>query len=159
MTDYYETEADRVAEKEIMDAFIERSKRFARWQHIPDRYHLDDMLFDASGAVAGWGEAKCRLPKPTRVPPSKGLDFGHGGDEGYRLSLLKVIKAHELNRETDLPCWFVARFKDRSIWCLDLLTPYQLVYGGRLDRDPSQDMEPMAAFPWSAFINVVKVLT
>ena len=62
----------------------------------------------------------------------------------YLLSSAKVMSAHTLTRATGLPCFLVVQWTDCLGWIdLETTEPLYVGWGGRIDRNDSQDMEPV----------------
>lgn len=135
----YETEADRVAEREIM----EHVARVVYGSGInlcklSKAYGLDYAL--ATGRdVFAFFETKSRT-----------LPFNY--KDGYYIAAIKVMAAKRLRASFGLPCELAVRFSDGIIRRVSFgLASTELILAGRWDRDDPNDIEPHAIIKWDCF--------
>ena len=109
----------------------------ATLKKIPIRYGLDYGIV-REGEIVAFAELKCRTNRKD--------DF-----DSYMISLGKIQSARSLAETTGLDTFLFVFWKDASGW-LDFKTvPFWLQFGGRVDRNDPQDIEPMCHIPMSSF--------
>lgn len=131
----YETADDRLNERKIAEK-IERRGRCILVK-LPMCYIIDFGAMRDNKFIA-WLEVKQRYRA-----------FGKYANCFF--SLLKLMRARELNAATGLPCLFVVQFDDALVYANVLKSNGELQWCGRDDRNDAQDMEPVLAIPNDEF--------
>jgi hypothetical protein len=141
MRPIYETEADRVAERQIITKMMPHW-RFEDALKLPIGYGVDFALI-RDDDIMGFAEIKAR-----------NLVFGFG--DGYYLALQKVIRAREITTASGIGCRLVVRFSDGKVrWCnIGDYTPSRIIPHGRRQQRDRYDTEPCVVYPWSKFREV-----
>jgi hypothetical protein len=103
---------------------------------LPIAYRVD-WAVTMNNAIVAWAECKRRYNPSTRYPT-------------LILSLAKYMHGVELSERTGLPFMVVVEFDD-GIWYYEHETMPPLVWGGRRDRNDSQDQEPLVDIPIAKF--------
>lgn len=132
MRKMYETDADRVKEQALADAFAAHGYEFVK---LPIRYQLDFMVMrdDTPKAFVEVKHRTCRMYQyPTAM-----------------ISLGKVMKARQLTQLTQLPAYLLNVYTD-NIARFDFAGDFKLGKGGRSDRNDWQDQDICAYFPVGA---------
>lgn len=124
----YESEEDRANEQAVIDGIA--GKFGLTSQKLPISYGLDYALYKKWGQLSSFVEVKCRNNESTKY-------------KTIMVSLLKVMKAKELSDATGARCLFVVEWTDR-LGIFDLCKPDFIGWGGRVDRNDNDDMEPVA---------------
>lgn len=132
MRPMYESAFDRGNEVSVSDLL---SKRWdCEFVKLPISYHVDWMLMRGKKSIA-FAELKTRKVPSTQYPT-------------LLLSLNKWIRGVELSKATGVPFIIIAKWTDGVFFFKPDFGPVLFGHGGRLDRNDSQDMEPVV------FINV-----
>jgi hypothetical protein len=125
----YEQSSDIANEQRVAEKLSELWN-FDSWKRNPPRYPIDISLMRGT-RIKAFAEIKCR-----NVPS--------GTYNTYMLSAGKAMSARTLTEVTGLPCFLVVRWTDCLGWIdLETAEPLYVGWGGRSDRDDSQDMEPV----------------
>jgi hypothetical protein len=128
----YESSTDISNEERLAEHLVLRWK-LDGWKRNPPMYPID-ISFIKDGVITGFAEIKCRTVPKDRY-------------ETYMISVSKVMAANSLSRVTRLSCLLVVKWTDSLGW-IDLIKaqPEFVAWGGRSDRQDSQDMEPVIHF-------------
>lgn len=132
MRKMYETDADRVKEQALADAFAAHGYDFYK---LPLQYRLDFMVLKGSEPKA-FVEVKHRTCNMFKYPTAM-------------ISLSKVLQARLMTQHTGLPCYLLNVYTD-NIARFDFAGDYEIGKGGRSDRGDSQDADVCAYFPVGA---------
>ena len=125
----YEKSSDIANEERVAEKLSEMWE-LDNWQRNPLRYPVDISLMRGN-RIKAFAEIKCRNVSSCTYST-------------YLLSAGKVMSAHTLTRATGLPCFLVVQWTDCLGWIdLEMTEPLYVGWGGRIDRDDSQDMEPV----------------
>ena len=126
----YETEEDREREKKLAERVSEL------WglntKPNPKQYPIDyTFLNKGDGSIEGFAEIKVRTHKCGTFPT-------------YIISAMKVASAKMLSEATGLDVILIVQWSCGSIGFMDMATPSDSIgWGGRNDRNDSQDQEPV----------------
>jgi hypothetical protein len=105
---------------------------------LPMRYSVDFMCVCGINLLS-WSELKNRNIRSDQYP-------------NYFLSLQKWISGNQLSCETGAQFRLFVRFTDCDMWLNCSQHSFSFItYGGRVDRDDWQDMEPMVVLPLTNF--------
>jgi hypothetical protein len=135
MRPIYETDADLERESTVAEAFEKAWK--AKAVKLPIRYSLD-FAFTRQDKVFAFAEIK------TRKLPMAEMDRRGGYDLGFS----KWIAAKQFNDASGLPFVLIVKLPDGLYYSMfgeghNSFKPDDIVMGGRVDRNDSQDIEPM----------------
>tara|TARA_R110000744_G_scaffold4565_5_gene16463 strand:+ start:4280 stop:4729 length:450 start_codon:yes stop_codon:yes gene_type:complete len=129
MRPIYEKSAD-ISNEELVAEKLSKIWDFDNWKRNPPRYPIDISLM-RDNHIKAFAEIKCRNVTSDTY-------------NTYLLSSAKVMSAHTLTRATGLPCFLVVQWTDCLGWIdLETTEPLYVGWGGRIDRNDSQDMEPV----------------
>lgn len=134
----YESDEDRGKEFKVAKWF--EKKLDCTMLKLPIKYGLDFACVK-DGKIIGFYEIKCRN---NRYPD-------------YRISMDKVIKAHQINAATMLSSTLVVTWPTKDgktemiSTLLDTRVDRELIWAGREDRGDAQDMEPHVVIPLNHF--------
>tara|TARA_Y100000310_G_C20172212_1_gene574200 strand:- start:140 stop:574 length:435 start_codon:yes stop_codon:yes gene_type:complete len=132
----YETEADLEEERFFTDTLCSLWDCDAR--KLPLRYKMDYAL-QRGGIIRAFLEVKVR-------------NYTKDYFETYMLSMEKVLAARQFSEFAGVPSILAVKWKDASGFIvLNTLEDFELGFGGRVDRDDSQDMEPVIFIPIKNF--------
>lgn len=132
----YETEENLVKEREIAD-FIQSVWHMSLIKN-PKSYRIDFGVMKG-GRIRGWVEVKERKINLFTYPT-------------VILSLAKWMQGRRLALETGTRFFFVIQVIDGSILCSEETSATRKVnYGGRRDRNDSEDIEPVVHIPIADF--------
>lgn len=145
----YERPEDVEAERDAMRVF----KRYYFKQNgieiyaakkPPERYRVDYMLVDRSKRLLGWVEVKSR----------KGASSSY---DTWYVALDKVIAGIQCAKATNCNFFLIFRWDDEVFLNVVSDIPSTVEWNGRVDRDDSDDMEPVVHFPRRSFTYLGKV--
>lgn len=146
MRPQYETEADRVNERRILDAAFP-----ARIAHkLPKRYHIDYLLNETYYDTGNVRDRAILVECKARTCP-------WGTYDSYMISLTKVDAGRRLAKIMDGFFAIATGWSDNKVAVVyipvDLPPQYQrkFVMGGRSDRNDPEDREPVMLIPNAAF--------
>jgi hypothetical protein len=132
----YETAGDLSAEGEFIDGLCTLWKCGA-WK-LPIRYKLDYALFRGE-SIRAFLEIKVR-------------NYRKDAFEDYMISMDKVLTARIYSDFAKVPSILAVQWLDTSGFIdLGTLKNFSLGFGGRTDREDSQDREPVVLIPISDF--------
>lgn len=134
MRPLYEQEEDRSAERQIADCAAQN------WHVTP---HKLSMAYGLDFAMCEGRTIKAFLE-------TKHRNWVFGDGDGFRISLLKVLKAQEIEATVGIPCLMAIRFYQEIYWAR-FRTTFDCILAGRLDRPDALDIEPHVVVPWSDF--------
>ena len=129
MRKMYETDADRVKEHALAEAFAAHGYDFYK---LPLQYRLDFLVLKGDKPKA-FVEVKHRTCHMFKYPTAM-------------VSLSKVLQARLLTQHTGLPSYLLNVYTD-NIVRFDFAGDYELGKGGRSDRGDAQDADVCAYFP------------
>jgi len=132
MRKMYETDADRVKEHALAEAFATHGYDFYK---LPLQYRLDFLVLKGDKPKA-FVEVKHRTCHMLKYPTAM-------------VSLSKVLQARLLTQHTGLPSYLLNVYTD-NIVRFDFAGDYELGKGGRSDRGDAQDADVCAYFPVGA---------
>jgi hypothetical protein len=125
----YESDKDRKNESELAERVSELWGVEAKAN--PRQYPIDYTFLNEQGKVEGFAEIKVRTHKC-------------GTFSTYILSAMKLANAKMLMTATGKDVILIVKWSCGSIGFLDLSTPPDSIeWGGRNDRNDSQDQEPV----------------
>ena len=102
-------------------------------------YHLDFAAIDNQGELRCFGEIKCKYFKSTKF------------DEPF-VSAWKYLGIKEIHETFNLPVFLYIQFTDALYyWRFNDSDKIRLGWGGRTDRNKSEDIEPMCYIPLRYF--------
>lgn len=111
----------------------------AYFHKLPKSYHVDWMVCRNNQTVA-FAELKCRQNTRFAYPT-------------FMISLAKWMRGKELAREAKVPFIIIVNWTDGTFFLKVQDQPVTYGFGGRKDRNDSQDMEPVVFINTSYFIN------
>jgi len=126
----YETDQDVEYEKHVADVFAE--KHGMTWVRNPVKYPID-ISFMQGNNISLFAEIKCRKVDKDTYPT-------------YMISVSKVMAARALTDATGVECLLIVKWKDNAGWINLSKDPDSVGFGGRADRNDSQDMEPVVYY-------------
>lgn len=135
MRPFYEQEQDRVAEQRIID-HVAKAWDLMPYK-LPISYGLDFALCSGH-QVKAFVEAKNR-------------DWPFKQGNGFRISMLKTLRAMEIEVATRVPCLMTIRFRCGNIYWAPFQPVEGCIWAGRGDRGDVADMEPHIVVPWDDF--------
>jgi len=142
---FYETHGDLTHENK-MKTILE-----AKWNctlnKLPLKYQLDWMAMRGKDPMA-FVEFKHREKLSIGAYPR------------YMMSLDKWIKARQLTKELQIPFIMVITFADGTyygVFAHNGVHDLRFMFGGRVDRNDNQDLEPMVLLPLDKFIKLEKL--
>lgn len=138
----YESQADRDNEAKVAAAIAR--KYLMVEHHLPRFYHADYMFF-RNWQVALVAEVKCRK-------------HAFGTYTTYMISLLKVMRTRELAAFCAVKALLFIQYYDRLVFVDlndDRNSQWDIVWGGRTDRNDDQDQEPVMLIPMEHFKEIV----
>jgi hypothetical protein len=138
MRPLYESAHDRMNESNVSDTLSSAWK--CKFVKLPISYHVDWMLLRNNEIVA-FAELKTRKVSSTQYPT-------------LILSLNKWMKGLDLANTTGKPFIIIAKWTDGIFYFFARPDGVTFGYGGRIDRNDSQDMEPVAFINTKNFIKV-----
>ena len=125
----YETKQDREKENELAKRVSELWGVKAKAN--PRQYPIDYTFLNADGGIEGFAEIKIRTHKCGTFPT-------------YIISAMKLTSAKMLSEATGLDVILIVQWSCGSIGFMDMATPPDSIgWGGRKDRNDSQDQEPV----------------
>lgn len=137
MRPLYESEQNRLDEREAARKIALRKG----WQiqKLPMQYRLDYALVDHAKTVKAFLEVKRRHNLRAKY-------------DTFMISLSKYTAALHLTHDTGVPCWFAVQWDDSlELWRVREEMAVQFSVGGRVDRNDSEDIEPVVLIPVSYF--------
>ena len=141
MRPMYENEKNLTEEKKVADFLADKWK--CDFKKMPIKYELDFVLMRDLRGVA-FAEVKCRSYTRQQL-----AQWG-----GSMVSLAKFQKAKQINRDTNLPCYFIVQCSDQLMFCsVDVITPV-ITWSGRKDRNDILDHEPYVLIQDEHFIQI-----
>ena len=126
----YETNKDIEYESHVAGVFA--NKHRLDWVRNPPKYPID-ISFRRGPDIVLFAEIKCRKVKKDVY-------------ETYMISASKVMAAKALTDATGVPCILIVKWKDNAGWINLSKDPDSVGFGGRVDRNDSQDMEPVVYY-------------
>lgn len=131
----YETENDRAKEADVVRKLMSPNDTIHK---LPIRYGVDFIMF-RNDVPNKWIEVKCRNNPKDKYPD-------------LMISVAKITSGIELSKTTGIPFILVVDWED----CICSLRIYNtdgmsISWGGRQDRDDTQDMEPVYHIPSAHF--------
>ena len=125
----YETKQDREKENELAQRVSELWGVKAKAN--PRQYPIDYTFLNADGGIEGFAEIKIRTHKC-------------GTFSTYIISAMKLTNARMLSKATGLDVILIVKWSCGSIGFIDMATEADRIgWGGRSDRNDSQDQEPV----------------
>jgi len=138
MRQLYESAYDRMNESDVSD-ILSRVWN-CKFVKLPMSYHVDWALMRGNEIVA-FAELKTRKVPSTQYPT-------------LILSLNKWIKGLDLAASTKTSFIIIAKWTDGVFYFVAKPDGVTFGHGGRIDRNDSQDMEPVAFIDTKNFIKV-----
>ena len=133
----YETDSDVEREEWVAQTLSERWK-CSGWKRNPRKYPID-ISFIRDNQVVGFAEIKCRNVARQKY-------------DTYMISADKIVAGINLAKATNLRCLLVVCWTDAIGWIdMHKTEPDSIGYGGRLDREDSQDVEPVIYYDIDQF--------
>ena len=132
----YETKADRINQREVVNAVVS-TRPGARWTEF-QAFHVVDFAVWRGDDMVGLIEVKCRA-----CPSAESPD--------YAISEAKWLAMIEEGRAQGVPVFLVVRFTDKTLWIPVTPGNFRVYRGGRRDRNDKCDVEPMVHLPWARF--------
>ena len=135
MRPVYESQSDIDYEKHVADVFANRHRM--DWVRNPSKYPID-ISFMRGDSIVLFGEIKCRKVNKDTYPT-------------YMISVSKIMAARALTNATGVECLLIVKWKDNCGWINLNKDPDSVGFGGRVDRNDNQDLEPVAYYEISRF--------
>ena len=136
----YETDSDVEREEWVAQTLSERWK-CNDWKRNPSKYPID-ISFIRDNQVVGFAEIKCRNVARQKY-------------DTYMISADKIVAGINLAKATNLRCLLVVCWTDAIGWIdMHKTEPDSIGYGGQLDREDSQDVEPVIYYDIDQFNNI-----
>jgi len=102
-------------------------------------YHVDFAAYDQQGELRCFGEIKCKYFASTKF------------DEPF-ISAWKYLGIKEIHDTFNLPVFLYVQFTDGLFcWRFNTSDKIRIGWGGRTDRNKSEDIEPMVYIPLRYF--------
>ena len=135
----YESNKDLANEKEV--ASILSAKNGYVFHKLKIAYHVDWLIME-NGKPKYVAEIKRRFNPSNQYPT-------------LMLSLQKWMKGKEMAAEMNIPFVLIIRWDDGLFFYKTGSSTVTYGFGGRYDRDDSQDQEPMVFIPVDKFKRIV----
>lgn len=134
MRPMYESREDLANEHQVAKFLSNKWK--CKFNKLPISYHVDWIVIrDAPQAIV---ELKCRKNDSRKYPT-------------LLLSLNKWMRGKELSKELGIPFIVVVKWDNGIFFHTGGSAKVEYGFGGRTDREDSQDVEPVVLIPVSAF--------
>lgn len=128
---YYENKFNISNEEKLAEKIAIRWK--LGWKRNPPRYPIDISFVD-NKIIKGFAEIRCRTVSSNEY-------------KTFMISISKVMAANDLAKSSGLSVLLIVQWTDCIGWInLETVKPEFLAWGGRLDRQDVQDMEPVAHY-------------
>lgn len=135
MRPIYESQADIKNEIDVANTLT--SLWNCEFKKIKRSYHVDWMVLRNGNPVA-FAELKCRFVTRNTYPT-------------FMLSLEKWMRGKELSKEVGVPFVVVVRWEDGLFFHTAESCDVTYGFGGRTDRNDSEDVEPVVYIPTTNF--------
>jgi len=132
----YETEDDRKRELAAINRLLRGTEKTVR--KLPIRYGVDFAII-TNGEITAWAEVKCRNNSSALYPT-------------LMISAAKIWQGVYTSINTGKPFFVVAEWTDKiGFTKIETVEGLSLGFGGRTDRNDSQDVEPVYFIPIKIF--------
>jgi len=132
----YETADDRQREIAAINRLLRGTEKTVR--KLPIRYGVDFAIIK-DGEITAWVEVKCRFNESDKYPT-------------LMISAAKIWQGVYTSINTGKPFFVVAEWTDKiGFTKIETVEGLSLGFGGRTDRNDSQDVEPVYFIPIKIF--------